>query len=76
MKNEIPDLPVGAADEIKTDEQGNEIPSNAAYIHNIMFNKEWLTKHEAMILINNLSGSVLIDGIRRGESQKKDKKHL
>jgi hypothetical protein len=75
-KNDVPDLPGSAADEMETSEQEVKIPVDAAYIHNIMFNKEWLTRQEAIMLINSLSGSVLIDETRRGKSQKEDKKYL
>ena len=71
------DLPGSAADEIKKDiAQQEEVLIDAAYIHNIMFNKEWLTRQEAMMLINSISGSVLIDETRRGKSEKAGTKYL
>jgi hypothetical protein len=61
---------------METVKQENEIPVDAAYIHNIMHEKEWLTRQEAMMLINVISGSVLIDETRRGTCKKTDKKYL
>ncbi|MGE5847230.1 MAG: hypothetical protein ACM34O_10930 [Ignavibacteria bacterium] len=75
---DIPDFPESAADKKKEDKQIDpiQIPIDGPYIHNIYANKEWLTIDDAIILINSLSGSILIDAIRRGKSKETNKKYL
>jgi len=76
MENDMPDLPESASDKIESDKIESDKIHDASYVHNIMYNKEWLTTQEATMLINSLSGSMLIDGIRHGKSKEADKKYL
>ena len=78
-ENEIPDLPESAADGIENKESTTELmefPIGIPFFHNVMFEKEWITREEALMLINTISGSVLIDELKHGKSQKESKKYL
>jgi hypothetical protein len=56
----------------KKEDNKNIIPGeNETCILNIMYNKEYITRQEALLLMQSLSGALLIDGYRRTQEQSK-----
>lgn len=71
------EIPESAAGGIKEEiDRQEKVSIDAAYIHNPGFNKEWLTRQEALMIISRISGEMMFDGLGRERSKTENPKRL